>query len=60
MLAYGGEVVADHDDGSTLVMPGVDVLPEQLLTEFIEGGVGFVEEQNRGIGQAQSGEKGTL
>ena len=49
---YGGEVMADHDDGSTLVMPGVDVLPEQLLAEFIEGGVGFVEEQNRGVGQA--------
>jgi hypothetical protein len=60
VLAYGGEVMADHDDGSTLVMPGVDVLPEQLLAKFVEGGMGFVEEQNRGVGQAQSGEQGAL
>ena len=60
VLADGCEVVADHDDCSALVMPGMDVLPEQLLTEFIEGGMGFVEEQNRGVGQTQSSEQGAL
>ena len=60
VLAYGGEVVAHDDQCSTFAMPGMDVLPEQLLAELIECGVGFVEQQHRSVGQTQSGEKGTL
>ncbi|MOA56775.1 hypothetical protein D3C78_1808280 [compost metagenome] len=41
-------------------MPAVDVLPEQLLTEFIECGVGLVEQQHGRVGQAQSSEQGAL
>ena len=56
VLAYGGEVMANHDQRSTFAMPGMQVLPKELLTQFIERGVGFVEEKDGGVGQAQSGE----
>lgn len=56
VLAHSGEVMADDYERSAFAMPGMQVLPEQLLAQFIERGVGFVEEQNGGVGQAQSGE----
>ena len=43
VLAHGGEIVANHHQRPPLVVPGMDVLPQQLLTVFIERGVGFVE-----------------
>ncbi|MNH35775.1 hypothetical protein D3C79_964910 [compost metagenome] len=43
-----------------LEVPIVYVLPEQCLAELIEGRVGFIEQQQGCIGQAQPCEQGAL
>ncbi len=45
---------------AALGMPGVDMFPAQGLAVFVEGGVGFVEQQHRRFGQAHAGEQGAL
>ncbi|KID11944.1 hypothetical protein P279_31200, partial [Rhodobacteraceae bacterium PD-2] len=60
VFTHGGQVMAHHYQRATLGMPGVDMFPAQGLAIFIEGGVGFVEQQHRRLGQAHAGEQGTL
>ena len=59
-MAHGSQVMTHHDQCSAFGMPGVDVFPEQRLAEFVERGVGFVEQQQGGFGETQPGEQGTL
>ena len=59
-MAHRGQVVTDHDQCAACIVPGVDVFPAQRLAVFVEGGVGFVEQQHRRFGQAHAGEQGAL
>ncbi|MNF66987.1 hypothetical protein D3C84_487900 [compost metagenome] len=60
VLANSGEVMANDHQCPAVEVPIVYVFPEQCLTEFIEGRVGFIEQQHGCVCQAQSGEQGAL
>jgi hypothetical protein len=60
VMANGGQVMTHNHQGSIGGMPPVDVSPEQCLTEFVQGGMGFVEQQQWRIGEAQASEQRTL
>lgn len=60
MLADRSQIMAYHHDGSALGVPVMEVFPQQCLALFVEGGVRFVEQQQRRFGQAQASEQGAL
>ena len=59
-LAHAGKVMADQDQGFTLLLPALDVLPEQLLALLIQRRFGFVEQQHLRVCQAQSCQQRSL